>query len=283
MSQIAPENDGYAVIGHPIAHSKSPQIHRAFAAACAQSMTYEALLAPLDGLAQTWQNLISANGRGANITVPFKQQALALCDRLTERAQQAGAVNTLIRLADGEVVGDNTDGAGLVRDICANAGWALAGQRVLLLGAGGAAAGVIAPLLDAGVAHLCIANRTLAKAEHLVADYAPRASMRAVPNSALQATNMDAGYDLIINATSASLQGECIAIDASWYRATTAVYDMMYGIDTVFLAWARAQRISQCRDGLGMLVEQAAEAFYLWRGVRPDTQAVLAQLRTELI
>ncbi|WP_340675850.1 shikimate dehydrogenase [Paraperlucidibaca sp.] len=278
MSEI----DQYAVIGHPIEHSKSPRIHAAFAKATSQRMSYEALLAPLDGLEKTWVELRARGGRGANITVPFKQEALALCDQLSERAQQAGAVNTLSLMSDGQVRGDNTDGAGLVRDIAENAGWSLAGQRVLLLGAGGAAAGVVGPLLAAGVAHLCIANRTLAKADRLALAFAGLGSMSTVANSELERANDSVSYDVIINATSASLQGKTIALHDSWYRASSAVYDMMYGFDTVFLAWAREQNISRRRDGLGMLVEQAAEAFYLWRGVRPETQSLLASLRAEL-
>lgn len=278
MSEI----DQYAVIGHPIEHSKSPRIHAAFAKATSQRMHYAALLAPRDGLAKTWAELRANGGRGANITVPFKTEAIALCDQLSERAQLAGAVNTLIITADGQVRGDNTDGVGLVTDIRTNAGWHLAGQRVLLLGAGGAASGVVGPLLDAGISHLCIANRTLAKADRLAAIFAGHGSMSTVSTSALEAPNDSVSYDLIINATSASLQGQAIAIDASWYRESSAVYDMMYGFDTAFLVWARAQHIARRRDGLGMLVEQAAEAFYLWRGVRPDTQSLLASLRAEL-
>lgn len=281
-TQLTDTTDHYAVIGHPIGHSKSPRIHSAFAKATSQRMVYEALLAPLDGLEKTWADLLANSGRGASITVPFKQQALALCHQLSERAQQASAVNTLMVLADGQVRGDNTDGAGLVRDIISNAGWTLAGQRVLLLGAGGAAAGVVGPLLAAGVAHLCIANRTLAKADTLAAAFSGHGSLSTVAVSALLQANESASYDIIINATSASLQGKGIALDASWYRASSAVYDMMYGFDTVFLAWAREQHISRCRDGLGMLVEQAAEAFYLWRGVRPETHSLLASLRAEL-
>lgn len=274
--------DQYAVIGHPIEHSKSPRIHAAFAKATSQRMDYQALLTPLDGLAKTWSDLRSRGGRGANITVPFKAEALALCDQLSARAQQAGAVNTLSVLADGQVRGDNTDGIGLVRDMVNNAGWLLAGQRVLLLGAGGAASGVVGPLLAAGVAHLCIANRTVVKAERLARDFAGQGSLSAVASAALEQTNDSVSYDIIINATSASLQGKAIALDSSWYRESSAVYDMMYGFDTVFLQWAREQQIARRRDGLGMLLEQAAEAFYLWRGVRPETQALLASLRAEL-
>ncbi|REH40092.1 shikimate dehydrogenase [Paraperlucidibaca baekdonensis] len=274
--------DQYAVIGHPIEHSQSPRIHAAFAKASSQRMVYEALLSPLDGLAQTWATLRANGGRGANITVPFKVEAMALCDQLSDRAELAGAVNTLSVLADGQVRGDNTDGAGLVRDIETNAGWQLAGQRVLLLGAGGASAGVLGPLLAAGVAHICIANRTLAKADKLAAAFAGMGSVSTAASSALAQSNDSASYDLIINATSASLQGKSIDIGASWYRESSAVYDMMYGFDTAFLAWARGQQISRRRDGLGMLVEQAAEAFYVWRGVRPDTQALLSSLRAEL-
>ncbi|MEO6699435.1 MAG: shikimate dehydrogenase, partial [Paraperlucidibaca sp.] len=213
--QQATVTDHYAVIGHPIEHSKSPRIHAAFAKATSQRLVYEALLAPLDGLEESWSGLLAKGGRGASITVPFKQQALALCHQLSERAQQAGAVNTLMVLADGQVRGENTDGTGLVRDIINNAGWTLAGQRVLLLGAGGAAAGVVGPLLAEGVAHLCIANRTQAKADKLAAAFAGHGSLSTVASSALEQVNDSVSYDVIINATSASLQGKGIALDSS--------------------------------------------------------------------
>lgn len=273
--------DRYAVIGHPIAHSKSPRIHAAFAAQTGDVLSYEALLAPLDDFAGTWAAFRAAGGRGANVTVPFKEAAWALCDARSRQAEQAGAVNTLTVGADGRLLGDNTDGVGLVRDISVNAGWTLAGTRVLLLGAGGAARGVIGPLLAAGAARVQVANRTSAKAEALAALFAADGDVRACALADL-ALATDDGFDLIINATSASLQGERVSLAAGWFHDDTAVYDMMYGHETPFLAWAREQGLVRRRDGLGMLVEQAAEAFFIWRQVRPQTADLLATLRAEI-
>jgi len=264
--------DRYAVFGHPIAHSKSPLIHAAFARQTGQDMTYEAILAPKDGFADSVAQFIAAGGRGANVTVPFKEQAFALANRLSPRAQRAGAVNTLMFDADG-ILGDNTDGAGLVADLTRNLRCPLAGKRILLLGAGGAARGVIEPLLDEQPAALVIANRTVSRAQEL-ADLFNR-GVRACGFDAL-----DTPFDLIINATAASLAGELPPLSPRVFTAGTLAYDMMYGRDTPFLAFARAHGAANA-DGLGMLVEQAAEAFYLWRGVRPDTAAVIASLRQD--
>lgn len=269
--------DRYAVIGHPVAHSKSPGIHAAFAAQTGEALRYEALLAPLDDFAGCWQAFVAAGGRGANVTVPFKETAWALCDVRSQRATAAGAVNTLMIGQDGRLYGDNTDGAGLVRDIRDNAGWRLDGARVLLLGAGGAARGVIAPLLAAGAAQVLVANRTAAKADTLAALFAADGDVRGCGLDALG----DTAFDLIINATSASLQGERLSLPAGVHHADTAAYDMMYGSETPFLIWAREQGLSRRRDGLGMLVEQAAEAFFIWRGVRPQTAPVMAALAAE--
>ncbi len=276
--------DRYAVIGHPIAHSKSPRIHAAFAAQTGEPLSYEALLAPLDDFAGTWAAFREAGGRGANVTVPFKEVAWALCDARSLQAEQAGAVNTLKIEADGHLSGHNTDGVGLVRDITDNAGWPLAGARVLLLGAGGAARGVIGPLLAAGAARVQVANRTPAKAETLAALFAGAGDVRACALATLAgpAPAGDQAFDIIINATSASLQGERVSLTAGWFHADTAAYDMMYGRDTPFLAWAREQGLARRRDGLGMLVEQAAEAFFLWRQVRPKTAELLATLRADI-
>lgn len=275
--------DRYAVIGHPIAHSKSPRIHAAFAAQTGEQLSYEALLAPLDDFAGTWVAFRNAGGRGANVTVPFKEVAWALCDARSRRAEQAGAVNTLAVGSDGRLHGDNTDGVGLVRDITDNAGWSLAGARVLLLGAGGAARGVIGPLLAAGAALVQVANRTPAKAETLAALFAGEGDVRACALATLAGPAAgDQAFDIIINATSASLQGERVSLAAGWFHADTAAYDMMYGRDTPFLAWAREQGLARRRDGLGMLVEQAAEAFFIWRQVRPRTAELLATLRAEI-
>jgi len=262
--------DRYAVFGHPIAHSKSPQIHAAFARQTRQDMSYEAILAPRDGFASSVVAFIAAGGRGANVTVPFKEEAYRLASRLSPRAQHAGAVNTLV--FDDGILGDNTDGAGLVADLTRNLRCALAGKRILLVGAGGAARGVIAPLLDQTPAEFVIANRTVGRAQEL-ADLFGR-GVRACGFDAL-----DMPFDLVINATAASLAGELPPLSPRIFTAGTLAYDMMYGRDTPFLAFARSHGAATA-DGLGMLVEQAAEAFYLWRGVRPDTAPVIAALRT---
>ena len=272
--------DRYVVIGHPIAHSKSPAIHQAFAAQTGQDLRYDTLLSPLDDFAGTWQAFRAAGGRGANVTVPFKEEAWALCQQLSHRARLAGAVNTLSLTATGELLGDNTDGLGLVQDICVNAGWSLANKRVLLLGAGGAARGVIQPLLAAGVSMLWVANRSVEKAQTLAALFAQEGAVQALALTDL--SQVHEPVDVIINATSASLHGERLALPGSLVHADTVAYDMMYGRDTAFLQWAREHGVQHRRDGLGMLVEQAAEAFFIWRGVRPHTQEILRALRLEL-
>lgn len=273
--------DRYAVIGNPIAHSKSPQIHAAFARQTGQQLEYGALLAPLDGFVAAVTAFREGGGRGLNVTVPFKLEAHALATRLSERAEAAGAVNTL-RFDDGAIFGDNTDGAGLVRDIASNLGFTLTGSRILLLGAGGAARGAVLPLLGAAPASLTIANRSPEKAELLRARFAPAARqtrLEALPFPALT----EARFDLIINATSASLASEAPAVPVAAYAGCTLAYDMMYGArETAFLAAARSAGARRCADGLGMLVEQAAESFALWRGIRPDTAPVLAMLRQAL-
>ncbi|MES2368426.1 MAG: shikimate dehydrogenase [Pseudomonadota bacterium] len=263
--------DRYAVFGHPIAHSKSPQIHTAFARQTGQDMTYEAILAPLDGFANSVAAFIAAGGRGANVTVPFKEEAFRLASRLSPRAQRAGAVNTLMFDADG-ILGDNTDGAGLVADLTRNLLCTIVGKRVLLLGAGGAARGVIEPLLDQQPAALVIANRTVSRAEELAELFG-----RDVRACSFDAA--DTPFDLVINATAASLAGDLPPLSPRVFTPDTLAYDMMYGRDTPFLDFARTHG-ARTADGLGMLVEQAAEAFYLWRGVRPDTAPVIASLRT---
>ncbi len=273
--------DHYVVIGNPVAHSRSPAIHQAFAQQTGQDLSYQRLLAPLDDFAEVLEQFRQQGGRGANVTVPFKEQAWALAAARSPRAELAGAVNTLILRADNTWFGDNTDGAGLLQDMI-NAGWSLQGRRVLLLGAGGAARGVLEPLLAAGVDCLCIANRTVARAQALLALFPMQVRLQACTLDSLAVAGQRPAFDVIINATSASLSGEVPVINPSYWHADTAVYDMMYGQTTAFLAWAETQSICQRRDGLGMLVEQAAESFYLWRGVRPDTQSVLAQLRAEI-
>jgi len=273
--------DRYCVIGNPIAHSKSPAIHALFAAATGQDLVYERCLAPLDGFADTVRRLAAEGWRGANVTVPFKVEAAALATRLTERARLAGAVNTL-SFEGGAIVGDNTDGAGLVADIVHNAGVALGGKRVLLLGAGGAARGILLPFLAQGPSEIVIANRTRATADALVAQcgahcVAPAGQVRAVDMDAIEGV-----FDIVVNATSASLTADLPPVPAASFGHGTLAVDIMYGkAPTQFMEFA-ALHGAEVRDGLGMLVEQAAEAFALWRGVRPATTAVLVQLRSAL-
>jgi shikimate dehydrogenase len=270
--------DKYAVIGNPISHSKSPEIHARFAEQTGQDISYERLLAPLDGFAQTVYDFMDAGGRGANVTVPFKLEAHALATELSVRAQAAGAVNTL--RFDGDIIyGDNTDGIGLVTDILHHVGIALHGRRLLLLGAGGAARGVLLPLLEQQPAELVIANRTLDKAALLVQEFS-------APHGVLRASSYDAlagGFDVIINATSASLADDALPpLDGALFSPATLAYDMMYGREATPFMRLAASHGAMTRDGLGMLVEQAAESFFVWRGVRPDTRPVHAALRALL-
>ena len=266
--------DKYCVIGNPIAHSKSPQIHAAYAAATGQDISYERCLAPLDGFDATVRRLVAEGYRGANVTVPFKLEAFQLATRLLDRARAAGAVNTLV-FEGGEIIGDNTDGPGLVADIVRNAGVPLAGKRIQMLGAGGAARGAMLPLLLEQPRELVIANRTLATAEALARDFPSFADRIAVRGFA----QVEGGFDVVINATSASLSAELPPIPPGVFCQDTLALDMMYGNKpTVFMEFA-ASHGAQVRDGLGMLVEQAAEAFAIWRGVRPDTADVLKSMR----
>jgi shikimate dehydrogenase len=273
--------DRYAVFGNPIAHSKSPRIHALFAHQTGQDLSYEARLAPLEDFPGAVTAFQASGGRGANVTVPFKEQAYALTHRLTPRAEAAGAVNTLAFETDG-ILGDNTDGAGLVRDLTANLGLNLSDARILLMGAGGAARGVILPLLERRPGELVIANRTASKAEELAAHFRDGFPGFRFATSGLRGGSYQAlhgrQFDLVINATSASLGGELPPLPDALFAPDALAYDMMYGRDTPFLAFAR-QRGARPADGLGMLVEQAAEAFTLWRGIRPDTAPVIAALR----
>ncbi|WP_423823116.1 shikimate dehydrogenase [Salinisphaera sp. SPP-AMP-43] len=266
--------DRYAVIGHPIEHSRSPDIHRLFAEQCEQSMTYTRLPAPPDAFEAVAGAFFAGGGRGLNVTLPFKQAAAAFADRLTERAARAGAVNTLATTDQG-LVGDNTDGAGLVADLTGHLGVAVADQHILILGAGGAVRGVVPSLLAAGAARITIANRSPDKAETIAT--ACR-SMGQVTACALDAAPQDA--DLVINAISAGLSGTMPALDASLLSQAVAAYDMIYADQaTPFMHWAEQAGVAQVRDGFGMLVEQAAESFQLWRGLRPETGPVIAALR----
>jgi shikimate dehydrogenase len=266
--------DKYVVFGNPIGHSKSPFIHKWFAERTGQSMEYSPSLVPLDGFPDAARAFFT-EGLGANVTVPFKEQAWQLCDLLTPRAERAGAVNMLSRLEDGRLRGDNTDGEGLVRDLLNN-GVRLEGARILLLGAGGAARGVIEPLLEQRPAQLVVANRTLEKAQALAEAFADLGPIDALPFDGL-----DSPMDLVINATAASLAGEVPPLPGAVILAgRTVCYDMMYSAaQTPFNAWAQAQGASRTLDGLGMLVEQAAVAFRYWRGVDVATGPLLAALR----
>lgn len=270
--------DRYAVVGNPIAHSKSPDIHRLFAEQTGQALTYEKLLAELDGFPATARAFFAAGGKGLNVTVPFKEDAFRLADSKTERAQLAGAVNTLALQSDGRLLGDNTDGAGLVADLLGH-GWPLKGKRLLILGAGGAVRGVLAPLLAEKPAELVIANRTEAKAAQLALGFAHLGPVRAYALPDLAGRP----FDLVINGTSASLSGELPTLPAGLFAPGAAAYDMVYGAEpTAFLCWAAEQGVQRLADGLGMLVGQAAEAFELWRGLRPDTAPVIKALRAQL-
>jgi shikimate dehydrogenase len=270
----------YAVIGNPIEHSKSPLIHQAFARETAQDISYERILAPLDAFPEVIATLVAAGYGGANVTVPFKLEAFALANRLTERAHDAGAVNTLV--FDGaDIVGDNTDGVGLVTDIQNNLHVDLAGKRILLIGAGGAAEGVLHPLLEQRPSLLVIANRTLDKALRMVKRIEEQGDFRYVSVNAYAFDDLQGqSFDVVINATSAGLSDSSLPLPAGIFAPGALAYDMMYGRETPFMVFARAHGAAQIADGLGMLVEQAAEAFMLWRGVRPQTAPVIAQLRT---
>lgn len=273
----------YAVVGHPIAHSKSPAIHAIFAKSTGQSLTYGRLLAPLDGFEATVLAFRSAGGLGCNVTVPFKQQAHDLATHRSERVMLAGAANTLRFASDGSIHADNTDGIGLVCDIERHAGVCLRGRRVLLLGAGGAAAGALASLLRSQPAQVVVSNRTAAKAEQLVHRHLALAEVCGVVLSSAATASLGEAFDVVINSTSSSLSGEAFPVGPQVLRQGTLVYDMMYGpAAEPALAWARASG-AVARDGFGMLVEQAAEAFFIWRGVRPDTAALMPQLRRELL
>ena len=268
--------DQYRVFGNPIKQSRSPYIHQQFAQATNQQLSYQAELVPLTRFAARIEEFVNSGGKGANITVPFKEQAKELCDELSERARLAGAVNTL-SFSQGKTIGDNTDGLGMVQDLLDH-GVVLKGAKVLLLGAGGAARGVILPLLEQGVEKIVIANRTQSKAELLCNQFDD--------NSLSHSSYQEAGnacYDVIINATSASLSGSVPAISESAIAENTVCYDMVYRKEmTPFLVWAKNAGADLVIDGLGMLVGQAAESFAIWRGVRPEVAPVLEQLRNQL-
>lgn len=270
--------DKYAVIGNPIKQSMSPDIHGAFARETGQDIEYGKLFAEVDGFRAVVDDFFAAGAKGLNVTAPFKLDAFEYADELTERARTAGAVNTLARQADGSLLGDNTDGAGLVSDIKHHLGWAIRGKRVLILGAGGATRGALLPLLEEKPAALHIANRTAQKAQQLANDFAQYGEITA---SGLDA--VPEGFDLVINASAASLSGELPPLSPRALSEGCRAYDMVYGAQpTPFMHWATGFG-AEVSDGLGMLVGQAAESFALWRGVRPQVKPVLAMLRERLL
>ena len=272
--------DRYVVIGNPVAHSQSPRIHAMFAAQTGQDIAYDKLLAPVGGFVDAVGKFISAGGCGANVTLPFKVDAYELADTVSERARYARASNTL-SFSGGQIAADNTDGVGLVRDIESNLEFELKARRVLLIGAGGAARGVLLPLLQARPRRLVIANRTVEKATQLVHGIehsAMRASVDLEACGFEQLTGEQ--FDLVVNATSSSLSDDLPPLPEDLFAPGALAYDMMYGKGlTSFLAFAEARDVERLADGLGMLVEQAAESFLIWRGVRPDTRAVMKALR----
>jgi shikimate dehydrogenase len=268
--------DRYAVMGNPVAHSKSPRIHTLFAEQTNQQLRYDAILVEKDSFREAVADFLRQGGKGLNITVPFKEEAWALAATRSDRAERAGAVNTLVLDERGRHFGDNTDGAGLVRDLLHNHSAVLKNKRLLLVGAGGAARGVIEPLLGERPALLVIANRTAEKAVELARLFC---ELGHTEGCGLEDVNGQA-FDIIINATAASLSGEVPALPESVITADSWCYDMMYGDKpTAFMDWAQQLGAARCMDGLGMLVEQAAESFCLWRNVRPDTQQVIDTIR----
>jgi shikimate dehydrogenase len=273
--------DRYCVMGHPIEHSRSPWIHARFAALMGHTLQYDKRLVPLAGFVQAIAAFRAEGGLGCNITVPFKFEAAQLAQHTSARALLAGACNFLHFRADG-IHADNTDGAGLVNDIQNNTGVALAGQDILLIGAGGASAGVLGPLIATQARRITVANRTLGKAQALVARHAALAQMHGVQLDSAELAAVQTPFDVVVNATASSLSGADIPVSPRVLKPGTLALDMMYGPAAAgFMDWARAHQATP-RDGLGMLVEQAAEAFVLWRGVRPPSVQVLAELRASL-
>jgi shikimate dehydrogenase len=271
-------SDAYAVFGNPISQSKSPVIHRQFCEQTGEDMTYTKQLVPEGEFASAANRFFAEGGRGLNITAPFKQDAFAYADTLTERAQRAGAVNLLTRRADGSISGDTTDGVGMINDML-NIGWELTGKQVLILGAGGAVRGVLEPLLAQNPAKLCIANRTASKACELARDFHELGN---VCGSSLEAL-AGQSFDVVINGTSASLHGELPPLPRNLLANNAACYDMTYASEpTVFMRWAQANGAQDITDGLGMLVGQAAESFFEWRRIRPEVVPVITQLRRKM-
>lgn len=271
--------DRYAVVGNPVAHSLSPLIHAEFAKQTKQSLNYEKILAPLQGFARTVTEFYKQGGRGINVTIPFKEEAWRLADILDPLAAQARSVNTLKFIEDGKIEGYITDGIGLLRDLKNNLKITINGKRVLLVGAGGAARGALVSLMRENPELLVISNRTEAKARQLVYEFREKARLYACEFSGLERWK----FDVIINSTSVGLTGESIPLPEGIIAETGCCYDMVYGKHELpFLQWAQRQGVSCYVDGLGMLVEQAAESFYIWRGVRPKTKKLIEKLRKEL-
>tara|TARA_R110001592_G_scaffold363043_1_gene679568 strand:- start:50372 stop:51208 length:837 start_codon:yes stop_codon:yes gene_type:complete len=271
--------DKYAVFGNPIKHSKSPAIHAAFARQCGRELQYRAVLVKPDGFDLAARKFFDGGGAGLNVTLPFKRDAFAFADRLSVRAERAGAVNTLSRSEDGFIEGDNTDGIGLVRDMIANLGWAVQGLRILMLGAGGAARGVLEPLLREKPQQLLVVNRTAQKAQQLAEEFA---DIGPVSGGGYSLVNGNS-FDLIINASSAGLSGDTPQLPGTVLTERSCCYDMIYGAKpTAFMRWAAHHTAWAVADGLGMLVEQAAQSFYIWQHLRPETRPVIRQIRESL-
>ena len=268
--------DRYGVMGYPVSHSRSPVIHRLFALQTGQELQYELLQVTPDKLETAVRQFQRTGGKGLNITVPHKAAAVRLCDQLSEPARTAGAANTL-SFTETEIRGDNTDGIGLLRDLATNHGVTLDGARILILGAGGATRGIVGPLLEMQPALLRIANRTIEKADQIAADFSP---IGTISTCRFDRVPVDNGYDVVINATSAGIKGEAPPYPAAAVSPGTFCYDLSYGLTpTPFSEWARNQGAARSVMGWGMLVEQAAESFYIWRGVRPETAPVLKQMK----
>lgn len=277
MSEI--KTDRYAVFGNPISHSKSPQIHSLFAEQTGQEMIYTAELTEVENFEAAVNSFVKNNGKGINITVPFKQQAWQLATQRSARAERAGAVNTIIVKTDGSYFGENTDGIGLVRDLINNHQISLKQKKILILGAGGAVRGVIEPIMEKNPAELVIANRTVEKALQLAEDFSDLGNISGSGFDELEGQS----FDIVINGTSASLHGDLPPLPDELFNDNACAYDMMYAAEpTVFMNWASQHGAENVFDGLGMLVEQAAESFNLWRGVRPETQTVITTIKNSL-
>lgn len=272
--------DKYAVYGHPIKHSQSPRIHQLFAKQTGQSIEYNAFDITRDEFTVSAKAFFSSKGggKGLNCTLPLKEIAFAFADKTTVRAQFSKAVNTLARLPDGSILGDNTDGCGLINDLIGNQGVCLGNKKILVLGAGGAARGILSPLFEQNPSKIVIANRTVDKAIDMANEFANLGYIEGCGYDQLN----NAQYDLVINATSASLSGELPPLPDTLLSESACCYDLAYSDKpTTFIRWAKEHHADKCLDGLGMLVEQAAEAFYLWRGIRPKTAPVLKLLNSE--